>query len=305
MSQARNEERATLLLTGATGFVGGALLSGLRDTDRVRCLVRDASKLQEGGGVESVEADLGDVESLRPALEGVDEVYYLVHSMEPGVEGGFADRDRRAAENFARVASGCDVRRTIYLGGVLPDEHESDHLDSRAEVERILTNATPEFVGLRASMVVGAGSASFQTLVQLVDRLPVLLMPSWRERKSQPVGIDDVVAALIAARNVEPGTYDIAGPEALTFQQLTETVAELLGQEHRSLPLPFSSSRLEAAVASTVVDEDSELLRPLMSGLHADLVIEDNSLDRVFGVTPTPFRDAAEKALRHSGRALA
>jgi len=286
-----------LLLTGATGFVGGALLRGLRKTDRVRCLVRDAGKLQEAEGIESVQADLGELESLRPALEGVDEVYYLVHSMEPGVEGGFADQDRRAAENFARVASDCDVRRTIYLGGVVPDDTGSDHLESRAEVERILGDATPEFVGLRASMIVGAGSASFQTLVQLVDRLPVLLMPSWRERRSQPVAIDDVVAALIAARNVAPGTYDIAGPESLKFEELTETVAELLGQEHRSLPLPFSNARIEAAVASAVVDEDTELLQPLMSGLHADLTIEDNALKSVFGVTPTSFRDAAEKAI--------
>ena len=297
MAGAHKDGRATLLLTGATGFVGGALLHGLRETDRMRCLVRDAGKLQEAEGIESIEADLGEIESLAPALEGVDEVYYLVHSMEPGVEGGFADQDRRAAENFARVASGCDVRRTIYLGGVIPDAEGSDHLDSRAEVERILGDATPEFVGLRASMIVGAGSASFQTLVQLIDRLPVLLMPSWRERRSQPVAIDDVVGALIAARKVVPGTYDIAGPESLKFEELTETVAELLGQEHRSLPLPFSNSRIEAAVASAVVDEDTELLQPLMSGLHADLMIEDNALESVFGVQPTPFRDAAEKAI--------
>ncbi len=288
-------EQATLLLTGATGFVGGALLECLRDDENVRCLVRDASKLGGEGKYQSVEADLSDLESLRPALEGIEHVYYLVHSMEPGASDGFAEADRTAAQNFAEIAKACGVQRVIYLGGVSSDG--SDHLESRAEVEEILRGASSEFVGLRASMIVGAGSASFGTLVQLVDRLPVLVMPSWRDQKSQPVAIDDVVGALVAARDVEPGTYDIAGPDTITFEEMTEVVSELLGQKHRSVGVPFSNSAAEATLASAVVDEDIELLRPLMSGLHSDLVVRENSLESVFGITPTPFREAATAAI--------
>ena len=278
--------------------MGGELLRALRVHQQVRCLVRDASKLQDPEGLDTVEADLGEPDSLQPALEGMSEVYYLVHSMEPGVEGGFADRDRQAAHNFCEIASKCGVRRTIYLGGVTGSGAEqSEHLSSRNEVEEILRECSDEFVALRASMIVGANSASFGTLVQLVDRLPALLFPAWREHRVQPIAIDDVVAALVAARDVAPGAYEIGGPDVLTFEEMTAVVAELLGQPHRSLPVPFSSSKLEAAAASAVVDADRELLEPLLEGLHEDLLVDDNALQAVFGVEPTTFVDAARSAL--------
>ena len=262
----------------------------------VRCLVRDASKLQDADGLDTVEADLGESDSLQPALEGVSEVYYLVHSMEPGVEGGFAERDRQAAQNFCEIAASCGVRRTIYLGGVTGSGEQSEHLSSRNEVEEILRECSDEFVALRASMIVGAGSASFGTLVQLVDRLPALLLPTWREHRVQPVAIDDVVAALVAARDVAAGTYEIGGPDVLTLEEITAVVAELLGQAHRSLSVPFSNSKVEAAAASAVVDADRKLLEPLLEGLHEDLLVEDNALQAVFGVKPTAFVDAARSA---------
>lgn len=288
----------TTLVTGATGFVGGALLEQLRGETSVRALVRDAAKLSPGDDMEVVEADLSEAESLPRALEGIDVAYYLVHSMEPGGGAGFADRDRTAAENFAAAARECGVRRTIYLGGVSSSEGGSEHLDSRTEVEEILRErGAPELVALRASMIVGAESASFRTLVQLVDRLPVLFLPSWRERRSQPVAIEDVVAALLAAREAAPGGYDIAGPDELTFERMTEIVGGLLGKEKPSLPLPFSSSKLESATASAVVDADRELLEPLMAGLHGDLLTSSDALSSVFGVEPTPFAEAARTAI--------
>ena len=289
-----NDSSPTLLLTGATGFVGGALLHALRERIRVRLLVRNPDGVDLP---DIVEADLSDRDSLAEALDGMEEAYYLVHSMEPGASGGFADADRTAAENFAAVASECGLRRTIYLGGVIGDEGESEHLESRREVEEILAGAGPELVVLRASMIVGAESGSFRSLVQLVDRLPVLLLPNWRDQCSQPVAIDDVVRALIAARDVSPGTYEIAGPDEITFERMTEIVAGLLGKKHRSVPMPFSNSKAEGAAASAVVEADTELLQPLMAGLHADLVIEDNALDTVFGIEPTPFEDAARSAI--------
>ena len=284
----------SLLLTGATGFVGGELFRGLRDHVQMRLLVRDPAGLDLPN---VVQADLSDRDSLAAALEGMETAYYLVHSMEPGAAGGFASADRSAAENFAAIASECGLRRTIYLGGVVGEDGESEHLDSRREVEEILAGASAELVILRASMIVGAASGSFRSLVQLVDRMPVLLLPSWRDRRSQPVAIEDVVAALIAAREVAPGTYEIAGPDEISFEQMTEVVAEILGHRHRSLPMPFSNSRVEGAAASVVADADAELLQPLMAGLHSNLVIADNALSSVFGVEPTPFESAARAAI--------
>ena len=205
-------ERIATLLTGASGFVGGALLPALAGEGRVRCLVRDATRLSPAGDVHVVQADLSDSESLAPALEGMDEVYYLVHSMEPGGDQGFVERDRVAATNYARAAQQAGVRRTIYLGGIGGDGEDSEHLSSRREVEDVLAGAGPEFVALRASMIVGAGSSSFGTLVRIVSRLPVLAMPSWRDQCTQPIAIDDVVACLVAARDVRSRRLRGRGP---------------------------------------------------------------------------------------------
>ena len=283
-------------MTGASGFVGAALLPEL-DKRGLRCLVRDASKLGDEDRDTAVEADLSDPASLTPALEGMDVVFYLVHSMEPGGHEGFAERDRVAAENYVAAAREAGVRRTIYLGGVGGDDDDSENLASRREVERILAEAGPEFVALRASMIVGADSASFGTLVRLVSRLPVLAMPSWRNRCTQPVAIADVVACLVKSRDLEPGAYEIAGPDTLTFEEMTQVIADILGDKHRSIPLPFSNSRLEAATASLVTGAERDLLEPLMAGLDGDLIVRDNAVSSVFGVDPTPFQQAAEKAI--------
>ena len=290
-------EQASILLTGASGFVGAALLPELTKLGSLRCLVRDVGKLGADDRGGAVEADLSDPASLRPALEGMDTVYYLVHSMEPGGDEGFAERDRIAAENYVAAAREAGVRRTIYLGGVGADDDRSEHLASRREVERLLAEAGPELVALRASMIVGAESASFGTLVRLVSRLPVLAMPTWRDRCTQPVAIADVVACLVKAREAQPGAYEIAGPDKLTFEEMTEVIADILGEEHRSIPLPFSNSRLEAAAASLVTGEEQELLEPLMAGLDGNLIVRENSAPGVFGVEPTPFRQAAEEAI--------
>lgn len=290
-------ERASVLLTGASGFVGGALLPALAELGSLRCLVRDATRLEEGVRSLAVEADLSDADSLVPALEGMDEVYYLVHSMEPGGDEAFSDRDRTAAENYARMAIQAGVKRTIYLGGVGAEDEESEHLASRREVEVILEQASPEFVALRASMIVGAESASFGTLVRIVSRMPVLALPTWRDRKTQPVAIEDVIACLVRARDIEPGIYELAGPDTLTFEEMTEVIADLLGDKHRSIPLPFSNPRLEAAAASFVTGEDRALLEPLMAGLDGDLLVDRNHVREAFGVEPTPFAKAAAAAI--------
>lgn len=287
------------LLTGATGFVGRKLLDRLLGTGPLRLVVRDASRLPDELAVEILEADLADADALASVMAGVDCAYYLVHSMEAG-EGDFISRDRRLAENFAEAATNAGVRRIVYLGGVVGSDAHSEHLESRREVERILAGFGGEFVGLRASMIVGAGSASFDALSQLVERLPVLALPSWRDRLCQPVGIEDVVAALAASRDIAPGRYDIGGPDRLTFEQLADRLGTLQGHRRPTVALPFSDSRLEGAVAALITDQDRELLTPLMAGLDNDLIVEDNALEHVFEITPTPFDEAARGAM--SGR---
>ena len=209
-----------ILLTGATGFVGRELLEALRGTRRLRCLVRDASSFEAGGvDVETVEADLDDPVALASALAGVDCVFYLVHSMEAGGGEDFAARDRRLAQNMAEAARDAGVRRIVYLGGIVSSGEQSEHLESRQEVQRILSGFGGEFVALRASMIVGAGSASFDALAQIVERLPVLALPTWRDRLCQPIAIADVVAALVASIEVSPGSYDIGGADRLSLSR--------------------------------------------------------------------------------------
>lgn len=286
----------TTLITGATGFVGSHLLQAARGRDdAVRVLVRDAEAV-DGTGIDVVQGDLGEAADLRRALDGVDCAYYLVHSMEGDED--FARRDREFAEGFARAAQEADVRRIVYLGGVRPEGGESEHLESRGEVEDLLAAQVPAFVGLRASMIVGAASDSFRALAGMVDRLPVLPLPSWRDNRTRPVAIADVVGALLAARDVEPGRYAIGGPQELSFQEMVTVVGELLGHEAPIVPLPISAGKLEAAVASVVTDVDRAVLAPVMHGMHADLEVQGDLLADVFGVTPTPFRDAAAVALR-------
>lgn len=284
------------LVTGARGFVGAKLLRALADEPvRVRAMVRDRERYAPPADVPSeiVEADIQDAGSLLAAVRDVDTAYYLVHAMDAGSDA--AARDRRAAETFAAAAADAGVRRIVYLGaiGYDPDADVSEHLTSRHEVEELLAPAAPEFVAVRAAMAVGVDSASFRTLVQIVDRMPVLALPSWRSARSQPIAIDDLVACLVAARTVPPGRYDVAGLDTLTLEQLTEVIAEILGKPHRAVPVPISIPALEGAAAGVVTDGDRALITSLLKSLRDDPVTDANAIESVFGVTPTPFRDAA------------
>ncbi len=286
---------ADILITGAAGFIGGHLLDALAGEERVRALVRDESKL-DAPGVEVVEGDLDDPEAVGRALHGVTTAYYLVHSMETG-DADFAERDRDMAQGFVSAAEAEGLRRLIYLGGVQPEGESSDHLRSRGEVEDVLGGGAVELVALRASMIVGAESDSFRTLAQIVARLPVLALPPWRDNRTQPVAIADVVAALRAAQDVPPGSYNVGGPDEVTIAEMCEILGEELGKVRPAFPLPLSSSKVEGGASSLVTDSDRAVLEPLLEGMHDDLRVHDNRLESVFGVRPTPFRAAARDAL--------
>jgi uncharacterized protein YbjT (DUF2867 family) len=292
------------LLTGATGYIGGRLMRRLiADGREIRALARVPEQLA-GEPVEAVQGDLITGAGLREALEGCETAYYLVHSMErlAGPNAAFADLDRRAADNFARAAQEAGVDRVVYLGGLIPPgETISPHLRSRLEVEQILIDAIPDSVALRASIVIGAGSSSFQLLVRLIERLRVLPMPGWRDNRTQPIDERDAIEYLARApltRAPAGRSLDIAGPDVVTYGQMIERIAESMGVGRVPLGLGLSLTPPAAAVVARVTGLDLALVRPLMESLEYDLLPrEDANAHEVIPIRLHRFDRAVEHAL--------
>jgi uncharacterized protein YbjT (DUF2867 family) len=293
------------LVTGATGYVGSRLLRRLSaEGRRVRALARDPEGVEPLERVERARGDVLTGAGLVPALEGCSTAYYLVHSMEaPAVDGSpFGDRDRRAAETFARAAAGAGLERIVYLGGMQPLGSPSPHLGSRLEVERILLDAVPASTALRASIVIGAGSSSFRVLVRLIERLRVLPLPAWRANRTQPVAERDVIEFLARTPAVAAAaglSLDVAGPDVMTYGDMIERIAEEMGVGR--LPLGFGRSLTPpaAVLVAAVTGEPLELVRPLMESLESDILPRDaEEPARLYGVKPLPFDRAVKRALR-------
>jgi uncharacterized protein YbjT (DUF2867 family) len=295
------------LVTGATGYVGGRLIERLAEEGRpVRALAREPGRLEVRDGVEAVAGDLVRDEGLEAALDGVETAYYLVHSMErPGAsgDGDFGSRDRLAARNFATAAAAAGVERIVYLGGIVPQEAPlSTHLASRLEVERILLGSAPSSTALRASIMIGAHSSSFRILVRLVERLRLLPFPAWRDHRTQPIFERDAIEYL--ART--PGTpeaagrsLDIAGPDVLSYGDMIERIADLMGVGRMPIRLGVSQTPAASAVVAGIVGQPVELVRPLMESLEHDLLprADANARD-LYGIRGHSFERAVEHALR-------
>jgi uncharacterized protein YbjT (DUF2867 family) len=248
--------RAPVLVTGATGYVGGRLVPRLLEAGyRVRCVARSATKLAarpwaNDPRVQIVEADLADADATATALQGCPAAYYLVHSM-VATGPSYAEADRRLAESFATAAARAGVGRIIYLGGLGEQGPGlSEHLASRREVERVLAAGPVPITVLRAAMIIGAGSASFEILRYLVERLPVMITPRWVTTSSQPIAIANVLAYLVACLAVPATigrTLDIGGPEVVTYLQLMRIMAEERGLRRRLvIPVPVLTPRLSS-----------------------------------------------------------
>jgi len=292
------------LVTGATGYIGGRLIARLvREGRPVRALSRQPARLDGLPGVEGVYGDAVSGKGLDAALEGCRSAYYLIHSMEPSANGDFSDRDRRAAENFARAAERAGVESVVYFGGVMPPTGRrlSHHLSSRVEVEEILLGAVPAAVALRASIVIGAGSASFRLLVRLVERLRVLPFPAWRDNRTRPIDERDAIEYLARAP-FEPSaagrSLDIAGPDVVSFGQMIESIADHLGVRRDVLRLGTSQTPAASAVVSAVVGLPIELVRPLMQSLETDLLPRNDAAREIFGIRLHSFERAVDHALR-------
>ena len=297
------------LIAGATGFVGGRLAEALAGSDSpVRCLVRDRAKASrlEAAGLELHEGDVSDAQSLAGAAEGVDVAYYLVHAMGGG--GGFAERERTGASNFAQMAKREGVKRVVYLGG-LGDESESEHLRSRHQTAQVLAAEGPPLTYFRAAMVVGAGSESYRTLRYLVGRLPVMIAPSWLRTDTQPIGIDATVEYLQRAPEVpesEGREVQIGGPDVLSYSAMLDRMAIALGKEpRRKLPVPFITPGLSSLWLGLVTPVDTKVARPLVEGLTTATVVTDPSGAEPFGITPESFDEALRRAFAEEKGLLA
>ena len=292
------------LVTGATGYVGGRLLRRLAQEGRpVRALARRPEAVEPLEGVEPVRGDLLDAAGLDEALEGCHTAYYLVHSMEPSANGSpFADRDRHAAEAFARAAARAGLARIVYLGGIEPASRTSPHLRSRLDVERTLLHAVPGSTALRASIVVGAGSSSFRVLVRLVERLRVLPLPAWRKNRTQPIAERDVIE-LLARTAYEAAaagrSLDAAGPDVMTYGEMIERIAEAMGVGRMPLGFGRSLTPPASAFVAGVTGQPLELVRPLMESLESDILPRaGHDAAAVYGIRPLGFDRSVERALR-------
>lgn len=288
-----------VLVTGATGFVGNRLVPALLDAGHeVTVLVRDADRYGGPADVRVVEGDLLEPGSFDRALD-VDAAYYLVHSMQSG--GDFEERDRRAARNFADAASERGVERVVYLGGLgSGNDRLSKHLQSRREVEYILGEGDYELTTLRAAIIIGDGSASFEMVKQLAKRLPVMITPRWVRTECQPIAIDDVVAYLVGVLDVPETageTYEIGGPDVLTYGELLQRTGERLGRHPRIVSVPVLTPRLSAYWVDLVTDVPRSVARPLIDGLKNPVVVEDNRIRELVSVELTPFDVAVQRAL--------
>jgi len=290
-----------VLVTGATGFVGGRLIPVLADEGHeVRALVRDAGRYDAPERVEVAEGDLLEPGSFEAALEGIEAAYYLVHSM--GAGDGFAERDRRAAHNFAAAAEEAGVERVVYLGGLGEEgEQLSKHLRSRREVEYVLRESAVELTTLRAAIIIGPGSASFEMVRQLATRLPVMVTPRWVRTACQPIAVDDVVAYLagvLDAPDTADGTFEIGGPEVLSYETVMRRTARIAtGSEPVVVPVPVLTPGLSTYWVDLVTDVPRTVARPLILGLRNPVVVTDDGIEDHVEVEHTPFDEAVRRAL--------
>jgi uncharacterized protein YbjT (DUF2867 family) len=291
----------SILIAGATGFVGGRLARSMQSGETgVRALVRDPERARdlEAAGVELHVGDVTDEASLVGAGEGIEVAYYLVHAMAGG--SGFDERERLGARNFAQMAKREGIGRVVYLGG-LGEESKSEHLRSRQLTAEVLRTYGPPLTYFRAAMVVGAGSESYRMLRYLVGRLPVMVAPTWLRTDTQPIGIEATIEYLRRAPEVpesEGREVQIGGPDILSYADMLDRMAVAMGKEPRpKLPVPLLSPRLSSLWLGLVTPVDTKVARPLVEGLRTKTVVTDPSGAEPFGIKPEPFDEALRRAL--------
>ena len=302
-------DKKTILVTGATGFIGGRLLRRLTGKGyNVRCLVRSKSKFLRlfpdppAGGL--FEGDLVQGTGLAQAMQGVDASYYFVHSMGSKTQGEaseFADRDRIAAENFLQSAEHAGIPRVIYLSGLGDQRAElSTHLSSRQEVGQILASGSVAATELRAGVIIGAGGASFEIIRHLVERLPVIAAPIWICTLCQPIAVDNVLDYLVGCLEV-PQTagqiFEICGPEQLSYKELLQKYAQARGLKRLILPMPVLPPKLTSYWVQLVTSMPSSLVLPLIEGLKNPVTCADERIQKFIPLQQISLQEAIRTAL--------
>jgi uncharacterized protein YbjT (DUF2867 family) len=282
---------------GATGFIGRTLLPELAQEHDVVAVSRSGAG-REDDRVKSVSGDVTDHAAMRKALDGVDIVYYLVHSLGAS---DFSERDKQAAATVATEAERAGVSQIVYLGGLGDDRSDlSAHLRSRAETAATLEEGAVPVTTLRAAMVVGRGSAGFETIVALVDRLPVMIAPKWVSMPTQPIALTDVIAYLAGVAGLDGAigqTFDLGGPDVLTYREMIERIAVLRGRRRAIIEVPILSPRLSSYWLHLVTPVRAGVARPLVEGLRNPTVVGDDRIRQLLPRALTSFDSAARTAL--------
>ena len=300
----------SILLTGATGYVGGRLLPLLEmQGKKVRCIARKPEHLlgRVSPQTEVVPGDVLDLDSLHTAFEGIETAYYLVHSM--GSTGEFEEQDRVAAENFATAARKAGVNRIVYLGGLGDDSEElSQHLRSRHEVGQLLQGAGCQVIEFRASIVIGSGSLSFELVRALVQRLPVMICPKWVSVKTQPIAIEDLLEYLLAALDwsgTENRVFEIGGPDQVSYGDIMREWARQRGLRRLLISVPVLTPRLSSLWLGLVTPIYARVGRKLVDSLRNPTIVKDLSATHEFSIQPRGLSEAIERAIVHEDHELA
>jgi uncharacterized protein YbjT (DUF2867 family) len=307
-----------ILVTGASGFIGSRVVSRLcsfysassfhSDKHEIVCITRNTKSLAERFDqyrqVKIIKADASNYDELLNAIAGIDVAFYLIHSMEGSSKGWkkFAERDRIAAENFAKAASECKVKRIIYLGG-LSNEKDIDtlssHMRSRIQVGKILKTSTAKVTIFRAAVILGQGGGSFQMLQYLVERLPIMVCPKWVLTKSQPIAVDDVVSYLIKAidaPDTQDRSFDIGGPDVLSYLDMMKRYAKMINKSIGIIIIPFLTPRLSSYWVDLVTPLPASLARPLIDSLKHEAIVKEDIIKDIIPLKLKSFEEAVVAA---------